>query len=58
MNYDEDMVNQISLENWHELEDELKEKNRILRMSNSERKRKEWQRLFGIVETTLTDEVY
>jgi len=46
--YDEDTINQINRENWKQFEWEMEMRNKILRIANTDRKQKEWNKYFGV----------
>jgi len=55
---DADMVNEIVAEERMIRTYEKELKNKILGMSNTERKATEWKKHFGVQETLQTNEVY
>ena len=56
--YDEDMINEIVLENRRQEREERELKNKILSMSNSERKQKLWHKYFPTPIQLSSNEVY
>jgi len=56
--YDEDMVNEIVLENRRQEREERELKNKILSMSNNERKQKLWHKYFPAPMQLSSNEVY
>ena len=56
--YDEDMINEIVLENRRQEREERELKNKILSMSNVEKKRELWQYYFPTPIQLSSNEVY
>ena len=56
--YDEDMINEIVLENRRQEREERELKNKILSMSNVEKKQKLWQYYFPTMRPLEVNEIY
>lgn len=55
---DEDEINLQNKLNWRQQQEERELKNRILRMSNPQKKQAEWRKHFQAYEPLTANEVY